>query len=123
MENLKKPNTLDKMDKTNASENSNNGEYGKLKYKYGIRNTLEKAGSSTSTEKALAYTGKNVAVATNKTLPDYKRKRSSYEYDDHHNRKLSRTSTSPLDIHHVIGKVWKTTHFWIEIRTRCQGRR
>ncbi|CAI6373713.1 unnamed protein product [Macrosiphum euphorbiae] len=51
MENLKKPNRLDTMDKTNASENSNNGEYGKLKYKYDIRNTLEKAGSSISTEK------------------------------------------------------------------------
>ncbi|CAI6375175.1 unnamed protein product [Macrosiphum euphorbiae] len=104
MENLKKPNQLDTMDKTNASENSNNGEYGKLKNKYGIRNTLQKVGSSTYTKKALAYTGKNVAVATNKTLNDYKRKRSSYEYDDHHNRKLSRTSTSALDIHHVIGK-------------------
>ncbi|CAI6361583.1 unnamed protein product [Macrosiphum euphorbiae] len=48
-------------------------------------------------------TGENVAVATNLTLPDYKRKRSSYE-DDNHNRKFSRTSRAALDIHHVIGK-------------------
>ncbi|XP_060873856.1 uncharacterized protein LOC132947577 [Metopolophium dirhodum] len=48
-------------------------------------------------------TGENVAVATNLTLTDHKRKRSSYE-DDDHNRKLSRTSRAALDIHHVIGK-------------------
>jgi len=51
MEYLKKPNRPDTMDKTNATENSNNGEYGKLKYKYGIRNTPQKARSSTSTKK------------------------------------------------------------------------
>ena len=45
-----KPNHLDTLEKTNASENSNNGEYGKLKYKYGIRNTPQKPESSTSTE-------------------------------------------------------------------------
>jgi len=49
-------------------------------------------------------TGENVAVTTNLTLPDYKRKRSSYEADDNHNRKFSRTSRTALDIHHVIGK-------------------
>ncbi|XP_060873855.1 uncharacterized protein LOC132947576 [Metopolophium dirhodum] len=48
-------------------------------------------------------TGENVAVATNLTLTDHKRMRSSYE-DDDQNRKMSRTSRAELDIHHVIGK-------------------
>ena len=48
-------------------------------------------------------TGENVAVATNLTLPDYKRKKSSYE-DGDHNRKLSLNSRAALNIHHVIGK-------------------
>ncbi|CAI6374190.1 unnamed protein product [Macrosiphum euphorbiae] len=43
------------------------------------------------THKKAHDTGEKVAVATNLTLPDYKRKRSSYE-DDEHNRKLSQTS-------------------------------
>lgn len=57
MEN-KKLNRLDTMDKKKTSENSNNGEYGKLKYKYknhSIRNTPQKAGSSVSTGKVNFY--------------------------------------------------------------------
>ncbi|CAI6371350.1 unnamed protein product [Macrosiphum euphorbiae] len=62
-------------------------------------------------------TGEKVAVATNLTLPDYKRKRSSYE-DDEHNRKLSRTSRAALDIHHVIGKYLIHASTTGDIRTK-----